>query len=99
MQMAGVFASDPPRYRLHQCVISGVSPRLKVIAMHPNDIGEGFVARSKILSVCEGLADSILPQHGEPAACFNGIKKNRHAMCSCHVDHVISASEVSFVRR
>ena len=98
MDMASICASDPPCDGLHQSVIRSSVPRLKVIAVHPDDIGEILIAPSQVLSVCERPFNAVGSQHTQPTAGLDGIQKDNNAILGRNVNHSVRALEIVGVR-
>jgi len=78
-------------------VIAGVAPSLKIIAAHPNDVGEVLVTVAEKLAVSAAFVGAVIEHHAQKTAGFGRIEEDLNAVLGGEVEHVIDTGEIGFI--
>src|SRR5580765_3950445 len=96
MDVVCVFVPDAEGDGTDHEIVVGVAPILKIVAAHPDDVGEVFVALAQKLSVRATFVRAIVEHHAKKTAGFGWIEEHLDTVLRGKVKHMIDASKVSF---
>ena len=92
--MVWIGALYPSRDRQHDGVVTGIRPCLKIIAVHPDNIGNIVIAIAKVSTKRHRFLSTIRLEGGEPAAGLDRIQQDRDPMRCCNSKHIVDSLEV-----